>query len=92
MSGEPETGDVRLKNDTMKRFCEKVGGVNNTRSMIYEEKFGFNVRAYEMIANIDVLGLRMIVIVCGELQCSLIVAIQWCQCKKSWEKLAYEFA
>lgn len=34
MSGEPKTGDVRLKNDVMKWFCEEVGSVDDTRSMV----------------------------------------------------------
>jgi hypothetical protein len=43
MSGEPETGNVRLKYETMKRFCKKVGSVDNARSVIDKKKLGLNV-------------------------------------------------
>jgi len=63
MSGKPETGDVRLKYDTRKRFGEKVGCVYGSGSVINEKKFGFNVRTNEVVANIDVLSLAVIGVV-----------------------------
>jgi hypothetical protein len=66
MSREPKTGDVRLEDNTMKRLGEKVGSVNNTGSVIYNKKFGFNVRTNEVITNIYVFGFSVIGIIGGE--------------------------
>jgi hypothetical protein len=66
MSREPETGDVRLKNNTMKRLGEKVGSINNTRSVIYKKKLGFNMRTNKMITDVYVLGFPVIGVVGGE--------------------------
>jgi hypothetical protein len=60
MSEEPETGNVRLKNDAREWLCENVCSVLDTRSMFDDEGVGFNVKANEMIADVDVLGLSMI--------------------------------
>jgi hypothetical protein len=60
MSVEPETGNVRLKNETVKRLGEDVGSVDNTRSVFDEKEFGFNVGANEVIPNVDVLCFTVI--------------------------------
>jgi hypothetical protein len=51
---------VRLKNDAREWLRENVCSVLNTRSVFDDEGVGFNVRANEMIVNVDVLGLSMI--------------------------------
>jgi hypothetical protein len=60
MSREPETGNVRLKNETRKRFGKNVCSVFNTRSVLDNKRTRFNVRANEVIVNVDVLGLPMV--------------------------------
>ena len=52
-----KTGNMRLKNNAMKRLGKKIGGVHDARSMNDYEKFGFNVVTYEMVANVDMFGL-----------------------------------
>jgi len=54
-SREPEMGDVRLENDMRKRFCKNVCSVFNTGSVFDNERPGFNMRANEVIADVDVL-------------------------------------
>jgi hypothetical protein len=54
---------VRLKCNTSKRLGEEVGSVDNPRSVINKEKFGVDVRADEVIANVNVLGLAVIGVV-----------------------------
>ena len=49
-----------LKNETRKRFCENICSVFNTWSVFDDERPRFNVRANEVIANVDVLGLAMV--------------------------------
>jgi hypothetical protein len=63
MSGKPETGDVRLKRDTRERLGEKIGGVYNSRSVVDNKQFGFDVRVNEMITDVDVFSLAVIGII-----------------------------
>lgn len=53
-------GNVRLKNDAREWLCENVHSVFNTRSVFDNERVGFNMRANEMIADVDMLGLSMV--------------------------------
>ena len=60
MSREPETGDVRLENDMRKRFCKNVCSVFNARSVFDNERPGFNMRAKEVIMDVNVLCFAMV--------------------------------
>ncbi len=60
MSREPETGNMRLKNDAREWLCENVCSVLDTRSVFDDKRVGFNMRANKMIVDVDVLGLSMI--------------------------------
>ena len=63
MSRNPEMGNVGLKCDTRKRLGEEISGVYDSGSVIYNKKFGFNVRANEVIVDVDVFGLAVIGII-----------------------------
>ena len=73
MSREPKTGDVRLKYNTRKRLSEKISGVYGTGSVIDSEEFGFNMRANEMITNVNVFGLAMVRVIDRERFCAVVV-------------------
>ena len=66
MSREPETGNMRLKNDTRERFRENVCSIFDSRSVRDNDRARFNVRANEMVTNVNVLGLAMVGVVDGE--------------------------
>ena len=66
MSGKPKMGNVKLKNNAMKRLGKNIGGVHDARSMNDYEKFGFNVGTYEMVANVDMFGLPVIGVIGGK--------------------------
>ena len=54
---------MRLKRDTRKRLGEEIGGVYDSRSVIYNEKLGFDMRMDEMITNVYVFSFAMIGVV-----------------------------
>ena len=63
MSGKPETGDVRLKSDMRESLGEEIGGVYNSRSVIDNKQFRFDVRTNEMITDVDVFSFAVIGII-----------------------------
>ena len=73
MSREPKTGNMRLENDTKKRLCENVRSVVDTRSMFNDKRIGFDMRANEMITDVDMLGLSMVGIIGRERSCTIVV-------------------
>ena len=54
---------MRLKDETRKRFCKNVCSVFDTRSVFDNERPRFNVRANEVVTNVDVFGFAMIGVV-----------------------------
>ena len=54
-SAQANPRNMILKLDASERLCEQVGGVDNSRSVQYVDVAVFNVRANEMVTNIDVL-------------------------------------
>jgi hypothetical protein len=63
MSGKPETGNVRLKGNARKRFGKEIGSIYDSGGVIDYKEFGFNVRANEVISNVNVFGLSVIGII-----------------------------
>jgi len=74
MSREPEMGNVRLENDTRKRFCKNVCSVFNTGSVFDNERPGFNMRANEVIADVDVLCFAVVGVIDQERLCAVVVS------------------
>ena len=58
---------------TWERFSEEVSSVYDTRSVIDNEKFWFNVGVYKMITYVYVFGFPMIGVVDWETLCTIVV-------------------
>ncbi len=56
-------GNVRLENDTRKRFCKNICSVFNTGSVFDNERPRFNMRANEVIVNVNVLGFAIVEVI-----------------------------
>ena len=57
---------MRLENETRKRFSEDICCVFDPWNVIDDERSGFNVRANEVIMDINVLGLPVVGVIDGE--------------------------
>lgn len=95
-STEPKSGDVLLKFDTCKRFCENVGGVDDPGSVLDVEVTILNLRAYEMIADINVFGFSVRRIIGSEGESTIVVCFNeksgGARDVKFIERLAYPHA
>ena len=72
-SREPETGNVRLKNDARERLRKNICSVDDPRSVFNNERIRRDVRTDEVVANINVFGLSMIGVVDRERPGTIVV-------------------